>query len=236
MGIGYVRFDKRGVGQSTGSYMDVGASNSEEAFEILAGDVAAVVDHIASLEAVDSDRVGLIGASQAGWIMPLAALEARQVGFVVSISGAASTVGVSDYFDSIAEHIDNPGEIATALSSFRGEHGFDPAPVLEQLDIPMLWLYGGRDTSNPTANDIRIIEGIRDEMRKDFTIELFANGDHHLVDADTGEPYDTFLAIAEWLRTQGILDGLSYPRRNLRTAITRRLSSVETGRSSFVRM
>ena len=38
--------------------------------------------------------------------------------------------------------------------------GFDPRPVLEELDIPVLWLYGGRDQSNPTANDISIIEEI----------------------------------------------------------------------------
>ena len=204
-GVVFVRYDKRGVGQSEGSYRAVNASNSAEAFDILAGDAVAVADYVAALPNVDASRIGLIGSSQAGWIMPLAASRSDRIAFVVSISGATSSVGLSDHFDGIAERGLTGAEIAEELAGFDGTHGFDPAPVLETLEIPVLWLYGGRDESNPTANDIAIIERIRDARGSDFTVHLFPTGNHQLVDADTGEPFDTFLPIVIWMAEQGIL-------------------------------
>ena len=127
---------------------------------VLADDVIAVVDYLAEMPEVDADRIGLIGASQAGWLMPLAASRSDEIDFIVSLSGATSSVGISDRFDAIAENGLSQEEVAADLASFDGTLGFDPRPVLEELDIPVLWLYGGRDESNPTAHDIAIIEEI----------------------------------------------------------------------------
>ena len=38
---------------------------------------------------IDAEQIGLLGISQAGWIMPLAALRAENVAFLISVSGAA---------------------------------------------------------------------------------------------------------------------------------------------------
>ena len=56
------------------------------------------------------------------------------------------------------------------------------------LDIPALWVYGGQDKSNPTANDIAILERIVAEKGKDYTIHIFPNADHGLNDFRTGQP------------------------------------------------
>ena len=203
LGVAVLRYDKRGVGQSTGSFRGVSAGNSDEVFDVLAGDVVAVVDYVAARPEIDADRIGLVGASQAGWIMPLAASSSAEVDFIVSISGATSSVGLSDRFDEIAESGMNDAEIAAELAAFDGEQGFDPRPALESLDIPVLWLYGGRDQSNPTANDIAVIEAIGSPR---FTVELFPDGTHELVDADTGEPFDTFAPMRVWMVEIGVLD------------------------------
>lgn len=204
-GVGLLCYDKRGVGQSTGSYSNVGAGSSAEVFPVLAGDVVAVVDYLAEMPEIDSDRIGLIGASQAGWLMPLAASLSDEIDFIMSISGATSSVGISDRFDAIAEKGLSEEEIAADLASFDGTLGFDPRPVLEGLDIPVIWLYGGRDQSNPTANDISIIEEIIAERGSDFTIEFFPNADHQLVDADTGAPINTFSPLFAWANRLGII-------------------------------
>ena len=199
LGLAVLRYDKRGVGQSTGRYRGVNAANSIEVFDILAGDVLAVVAHLKEHPRIDPAQIGLIGGSQVGWIIPLAASRSSGVAFMVSVSGAVSTVGVSDFYDEIAEGL-SEAEIAEALQHFDGIHGFDPVPALEALTIPGLWVYGGQDKSNPTANDIAILERIKAEHHKNYTICLFPNGDHELRDVTTGQPIAASPAcIDPWL-------------------------------------
>ncbi len=204
-GVGLLCYDKRGVGQSTGSYSNVGPGSSHKVFPILAGDVVAVVEYVAGRPEIDADRIGLIGGSQAGWLMPLAASLSDEIDFIISISGATSSVGISDRFDAIAERGLSEEEIEADLASYDGTLGFDPRPVLEELDIPVLWLYGGRDESNPTVNDIAIIEEIVAEHGSDFTIEFFPNADHEFFDADTGRGINTLPTLFAWANRMGLI-------------------------------
>ena len=194
-----MRYDKRGAGESTGKFRDVTADNSIEVFDLLAADVLALVDHLSAQPGVDAARIGLIGVSQAGWIMTLAASRSEGIAYFISLSGAASTVGVSDHYDQIAEGGLSDAEIEAALTSFDDTHGYDPRPDLESLTVPALWIYGGRDLSNPTANDVEILDRIRTERDKNFTIQLFANADHELIDVTTGQPVDAQRVANRWL-------------------------------------
>jgi pimeloyl-ACP methyl ester carboxylesterase len=80
-GVAILGFDKRGVGASTGDW-------NVATFPDLAGDVVAAVNYLKTRRDVDGTRIGLLGLSQAGWIMPLAAVETTGVAFLISISGA----------------------------------------------------------------------------------------------------------------------------------------------------
>jgi dienelactone hydrolase len=80
-GIAVLGYDKRGVGASTGDW-------KVASFDDLAGDAVAAFAHLKTREDIDPARVGLLGVSQAGWIMPLAAVKAQDLAFLVSISGA----------------------------------------------------------------------------------------------------------------------------------------------------
>lgn len=64
-GVGAFLFDKRGTGSSAGTY--------SQDFDLLAQDVAAAVTEARRLAGPRAGRVGVEGASQGGWIMPLAA-------------------------------------------------------------------------------------------------------------------------------------------------------------------
>jgi hypothetical protein len=85
---GYVAlvYDKRGVGGSSGTYFGVGPLNSERILGELASDALACLEALRSRPSVDPARVGLLGFSQAGWIIPLAASRSPQVAFMVLIS------------------------------------------------------------------------------------------------------------------------------------------------------
>jgi pimeloyl-ACP methyl ester carboxylesterase len=80
-GMVVLSYDKRGVGGSTGDW-------KAASFDDLAGDVVAAVRYLSTRRDVDPSRIGLLGISQAGWIMPLAAARAKKVAYLISISGA----------------------------------------------------------------------------------------------------------------------------------------------------
>ena len=52
---------------------------------------SAAVEYLKTRRDIDSGQIGLLGISQAGWIMPLAAVRSRDVAFLISISGAGVT-------------------------------------------------------------------------------------------------------------------------------------------------
>src|SRR5215208_575836 len=73
LGFAVLRFDKRGVGESTGTYVFVGTKDSPEVFPQLASDIVAGVRFLRTRPEIDPRRIGLAGMSQAGWILPYAA-------------------------------------------------------------------------------------------------------------------------------------------------------------------
>ena len=83
-GIAVLAYDKRGVGRSTGDWKTA-------SFDDLAADVVAAFHYLRTRPDIDGAQVGLLGISQAGWIMPRAAVRAPELAFLISISGGAVT-------------------------------------------------------------------------------------------------------------------------------------------------
>lgn len=83
-GMAVLGYDKRGVNESSGDW-------NTASFPDLAADVVAAVGYLKSRPDIDSRHIGLLGVSQAGWIMPLAAVRATDIAFLISISGAGVT-------------------------------------------------------------------------------------------------------------------------------------------------
>jgi uncharacterized protein len=79
-GVAALGYDKRGVGGSTGDWKTASLDD-------LAADVVAAFEYLKTRRDIDATQVGLLGVSQAGWIMPLAAVRATDVAFLISVSG-----------------------------------------------------------------------------------------------------------------------------------------------------
>lgn len=79
-GVGVFVYDKRGTGTSEGTYT--------QDFDLLADDVAAAVGHARHLGGRRVRRIGVRGASQGGWVAPMAALRV-EVDFVLVVFGLA---------------------------------------------------------------------------------------------------------------------------------------------------
>jgi pimeloyl-ACP methyl ester carboxylesterase len=80
-GVAVLSFDKRGVGRSQG----VCCPGDEGHFNLLTADVEGAVNVLRAQPDINAEEVGLVGASQAGWIAPRAA-DDTHVAFVALAS------------------------------------------------------------------------------------------------------------------------------------------------------
>jgi len=79
-GIAVLRYDKRGVGKSTGKLRDATLPD-------LAADAEAAVRFLRSRPEVDSRHIGVVGHSEGGLVAPLIAARDPKLGFIVMLAG-----------------------------------------------------------------------------------------------------------------------------------------------------
>lgn len=89
---------------------------------------------------------------------------------------------------------------------------FDPEPILRTLNIPMLFIFGEADDSNPTAEGVAMLNRVKAETGKDITIRVFPGADHGVRVAaapDAAFPFrvrpEAFWEdTAQWLKEKGM--------------------------------
>lgn len=254
-GFAVLGYDKRGVGGSGGNWR-------EASFEDLAKDVVAAFEYLKSRPDIDSAQIGLLGWSQAGWIMPLAAVRAKQVAFLISVSGAGvspaettidqarnemtargmkpETVeqiirlmqlqyefartrqGWEAYAsarDTLIARIGQAPESFPATpsaphwASLRLLYFFDPTPILQQLQLPTLALFGELDNNiiggkNKAAWDSALTAA----GNPSYSSLILPKANHLMLEAVVGSNAEMpslrqfvpsyFTSINEWLAVQ----------------------------------
>ena len=202
-GVAVLAYDKRGVGQSSGSYP--GESPAAGAIDALARDAAAASRFLRSQPEIDPARVGLAGHSQAGWILPLAGSRDPGIHFLIVFSGPAVTADENDLYQDLTGQGEQPAQLTDAAIDAQvlasGPGGVDPVPWIRRLRVPVLWVYGGRDRHIPPRLSERRLGPIADEAGRDFTIADFPRANHALVETTTG-------LTAEMLRSATFAPGL----------------------------
>lgn len=202
-GFAVLAYDKRGIEQSGGTWP--GEAATVRSVDAYARDAEAAARFLAAQPEVDAARVGLTGASQAGWIMPLAASRERAIRFLVHISGPTVTTGEQQtYQDLTTEGAATPTQSpAQILEEVRrvGPSGFDPLPSIRQLTIPALWLFGAIDQHIPTVLSVDRLAPIASGPGHDFSSIVFPRADHFLLESEHA-------LIAEDLRSSRYAAGL----------------------------
>ncbi len=79
-GIAVLRCDDRGVGGTGGNVMQ--ATSGNFALDALAG-----VAHLRTIDRIDGSKIGLMGHSEGGIVAPLAAVQSKDVAFIVLLAG-----------------------------------------------------------------------------------------------------------------------------------------------------
>jgi uncharacterized protein len=182
-GIAVFSYDKRGVGESGGD-----CCTSPGHYNLVAADADGAVVALRSRADIDAARVGFYGASEAGWVVPLAnARLGEPVAFTALVDAPTVTTGEEATW-SKATGEDEPGpltaqkkEEATQRLQETSPSGFDPAPYIEQMKTPGLWLYGGADKSIPTDRCVAILNQLK-RQGKHVTTVVFPGAGHGLVD------------------------------------------------------
>lgn len=79
-GIGVLRYDDRGVGESTGDFSIATSAD-------FATDVESAIAYLKTREEVAKDKIGLIGHSEGGLIAPMIASKSSDVAYIVLLAG-----------------------------------------------------------------------------------------------------------------------------------------------------
>jgi dienelactone hydrolase len=215
-GVAVLAYDKRGNGQSAGDYP--GESPGPFTIDVLASDAEAAVRFLAAQPEIDSTHVGLAGHSQAGWIMPRAATREPKIRFLVTFAGPVVTADENDLYQDLTGQGERPQGLTDAEIDAevlrRGRGGVDPMPWVRALRIPALWAYGGLDKHIPTRLSVRLLEPVASEPGRDFSVVVFPNANHALVETQTGLTAEMlrsntfapglFPRAGDWLRTHGL--------------------------------
>ncbi len=200
-------YDKRGVGESGGIYAgpEVGTNNiSIENLNLLAKDASSAVNVIHKKN--ENLPIGLIGASQAGWIIPIVANKNPLVEFMVLLSSPTITTleqlrfqfytnGRTDFWENhteedAREHIKNDPD----KYQFKAT---DPKDTLNNLSIPGLWIFGEKDIQIPVKMCIEHLNTLK-LKDKPFEYVLFPSLGH---DTNKTEPID--IAV-NWIKQKSL--------------------------------
>jgi pimeloyl-ACP methyl ester carboxylesterase len=217
-GIAVLADDKRGVGESRGTYP--GDMATDSTIDILARDAESEARFLAHAPQVDPARVGLFGDSQAGWIIPLAAVRDRTIRWALLNSGPTTTVGETDFWAQLAGESEVPpsGTRAEMIEQVRsrGRSGFDPVPYLRRMQIPAFWMYGSDDRNVPTELCIERLEALK--AGHDFTWTMLPTTHTPLIlptgllsslGRSPGFDARFFPAIENWLRRHRLVPSVS---------------------------
>jgi dienelactone hydrolase len=196
-GIAVFRYDKRGLGQSTGTFEEVSTANSERVLADRASDVRAIVDYLSTDSRIKADQIFLWGTSQGAWVAPLVAAQSTKVAFAICVLGGGSPVGTVIEYGRIGQDASlSVDEMTKRVSSFAGPFGYDPLPTITALRIPVLWLYGGQDRFTPSQLDIARLQQLK---KSTFTVKLYPRMNHDLQDVDTNAfPATLFADVFTW--------------------------------------
>ncbi len=148
-----------------------------------AGDLVAAVDLLKGDPRIDASRIGLMGQSQAGFVVPEAAVRSPDVSFVILLSGPTVTIQQANHWDQIADDQSRSiSELEETFRQFEPSGGdYDPRAYIEQLRVPGLWIYGADDRIIPSGPSADILEEVVTTLGKPFTVVVFPGVGHTIV-------------------------------------------------------
>lgn len=221
-GIAVLRMDDRGTGLSTGSHK--GSTSADFAEDARAG-----LAYLRTRPELDSRRLALLGHSEGGMIVPLAALKEPELRAMVLLAPPAHG-GRSILEFQMANLAKNnprltPAQRDSALAAIPARIDslqrsdpwmgyfltYDPPAILRQLKTPVLILMGGTDQQVTPDQAPKLVAAFAEAGNPDVTARVFGNLNHLFIYDPSGFPMgyatlprrkvepEVLGAIADWL-------------------------------------
>ncbi len=207
-GIAAFIFDRRGKGKSEGDTSRI------LPIAVMTSDVIAGVQMLKTRSDINKDQIGLYGLSQGAWVVPNAASLCKDVKFLITISAPGITPDQQNDFvvnnivekyankykkevkipnhekvmiDSLAPKFryEKPVSSTDSVEIVPGFSSFDPIPVWEKIDVPVLAVWGAEDEIVPAEQSKLVIENaLLKAGNKNYSMKIFEGADHSLRLAD----------------------------------------------------
>jgi dienelactone hydrolase len=117
-GIASMSWDKKGIGKSTGKWLN-------QSMEDRANEVIAAIEFIQADTRFDFSSIGLIGFSQAGWVLPKVATLSDFPDFIISVSGAINWKRQSNYLTRTRMELEGANEATVEAKVRQNEIDFN---------------------------------------------------------------------------------------------------------------
>jgi len=207
-GIAVLTYDKRGVGESGDVYVgpSVGTNNIDTTnLNLLSSDANEAVKTFRTYLKEQKIPIGLVGFSQAGWIIPIAASKNPQIEFMVLFSCPTITTleqlrfqfytnGNNNFWEN---HTESDAREHTKNDPDRYQFvATDPKISLNTLSIPGLWLFGEKDIQIPVklcTEQLNILKA----QGKPFEYTLFSKLGHNTAFDNDRVPVDISI---QWIK------------------------------------
>jgi uncharacterized protein len=221
-GIAVLRMDDRGFGASTGTHK--GATSADFAEDVRAG-----LAYLRTRPEIDARRLALLGHSEGGLIVPLAALKEPDLRGIVLLAGPANrgrpileyqlkNLATNNQKLTVAQRDSAIGRIPTRIDSMIAADAwmayfldYDPLVTARKLKTPVLILNGGTDQQVTPDQVPKLVAAFAEAGNKDITARVFGNLNHLFIYDPSGFPmgYMTLTrhnvepevvgAVVEWL-------------------------------------
>jgi len=205
-GFAVLTYDKRGIGDSSGHY-EGPCNTCPDNLELLANDASAALSFLAARPEVDAVEVGYWGTSQAGWIVPKAAVKNGHAAFMLLITAPTTTVHQNMRYErftgtpvTLPQGSPTPDEAEVLAARANQQFAFpdtDPALDLQRLNIPGLWIMADRDGMVPPGRSIGVLKDLI-ALGKPYEYLIIPGAGHGV--AVSGEPRQQYWkAVDAWL-------------------------------------
>jgi len=209
-GIAVLTYDKRGVGESGGVYVgpSVGTIDTTN-LNLLSHDACSAVTALRTYLKDKKTPIGLVGFSQAGWIIPIAASKNQQIEFMVLFSCPTITTleqlrfqfytdGNNSFWEN---HTESDAREHTKSDPDRYQFvSTDPKIYLNTLSIPGLWLFGEKDIQIPVKLCMEQLNTLK-AKGKPFEYTLFSALAHNTASDNITEPVDISI---QWIKQKSL--------------------------------
>lgn len=189
-GVVTLIYDKRSAGYSA----------MRRDYDRLAEDALAALDRLTAESVVDSSRVGLLGVSEGGWVVPTAARRAGdRVSFTVLVSAPLVTPGQQAAWVVDQALVPAPALLrraaAVGVANGRGLINYldtDVAPALAENTKPVYAVWGAQDRVVPVAAAVQLLQRTSGSRA---SVEIVPGAGHRI-------PLQTGWAerVADWIR------------------------------------